>query len=138
VRSSSKVIVNDVWRTCCALHNLLLKEVFKHLAQSGTQFIFITIVILPQDGQLDWSVEAVDEKDAPLVFSRLKMFGMEADRTYVGPSVEEATVSEKGHAEFREALIAHFNYRWELPPDHAERIVWPSRNGDSYFREVVK
>ena len=119
-----KADIDHVWRTCCALHNLLLEhdDLASHW-QNG--------VAHPTDGEFT-------AEETPGVFTRLAQHGRAPPRQDLsGMSVSldgglrDRVASDRDHAydSFHAALVTHFSYRWHLPAGHPDAVVWPRRNG---------
>ncbi len=87
--------------------------------------------LLVEDGLEDWSQDTIDDVDfdVPQVFERLKKKPIFVDQSFIAGPLDEDTIVDEQHGRFREKLIAHFNYRWNLPKGHQNSIAWPSRNG---------
>ena len=106
-----------MWRTCCALHNLLLEK--DDLASHWRHG-----VARPADGDFE-------DDEMPEVFNRLRqhqrgvpdndLSGMARDR--VAPD------KDASYDAFRLALVEHFHYRWTQPRGHDDAVVWPRANG---------
>lgn len=129
-RISDQGDINHIWRTCCALHNLLLEK-------DNLSTHWQTGVANPDFG--GFSGDQGDQ--VPQVFERLArankavasndlsgmardLDGGERDRI-VRPDVD------KSYSSFKSALIEHFSYRWDQGRASQDRVVWPRRNGRS-------
>ena len=110
--------INHVWRTCCALHNLLLeKDDFAGHWEGG--------VAHPEEGDFD-------EDDVPDVFARLAQHNRgvpDNDLSGISRDRVAAADADASYDAFRSTLVEHFEYRWARPPGHADAVVWPRRNG---------
>lgn len=116
---------NNIWRTCCALHNLLLErdDLASHWRHG---------VANPEFG-------AFEEDDVPEVFTRLAatgrfrgardLSGMSA--TLDGGSSDRVVARDydTAHGTFQAALIENFWYRWNQPRGSPDAVIWPRRNG---------
>ena len=135
IRLHSIGVVDDIWFTCCAFHNMLLEV-------DGLDVRWKEGVRSPYEGELGLHEEGDVQRNVPIVFSRannaisdLREYNA-ADNVQRLPTVyDEEIIHEDNHTNsnniknikfitFRKALIEHFNQKWI---SHA--VVWPSRNG---------
>ena len=128
IRLHGVQVVDDIWFTCCALHNMLL-EVDGRSAEwrNGVRGFY-------EDSAQDEAVEdQIDDKDSgdaiPLIFRRL---GVSRHNTNsVGLAALEHDVQvDSSYLRFRSDLVANFAYRFQHRRDVPEECIrWPLRNG---------
>ena len=141
-------IVDDIWFTCCAFHNMLLNC-------DGLDRRWKKGVISPFQGELGWHAPGDTEMYCdPIIFQRVRS-GKQGfnPRTYdcsilgggpVGIHVNQDQEDENeennivpeakslytlSNRKFRDLLVIHFNKLWELG-----RLIWPSRTGKMVTR----
>ena len=125
--------VDNTWKTCCALHNMLLEEDGLDTQWSGSW------------GEHD-SVDA--KRTVQLINGRMANAGRTYDTSGLGcghnttwnyaEEVEDETDVEKesefirnlGFDNFRNKLVTHFHYLWRN-----QRVLWPSRFGSVRINE---
>ena len=127
---------DNIWFTCCALHNMLL-----HV--DGLDKKWKKGVKSPFQGELGWHASGDVETYAPLIFRRVndnsnpdrirtldlssihnKPFGYEGVEEFDGVENANYKILKMTNKMFRDKLITHVHKRWEL-----NDIVWPSRTG---------
>ena len=132
---------DNIWFTCCALHNMLLNV-------DGLDKRWKKGVPSPFEGELGWHAVGDVETYAPLIFRRVRnnLANEDSVRTYdaskipledymYGPLLEdeEEEINKKTSFKilrltnkiFRDKLVTNFHKRWEN-----KDIVWPSRTGE--------
>jgi hypothetical protein len=119
IRVHKRETVDNIWRTCCALHNLLLQV----------------------DGlDTDWDADGqFDADEVPVVFRRMNaellngghtdLSSMRTKRIVVDDRHSQSELAT--HGQLRQALIANFAHRMTLPAGNPQEIKWPRRNGGS-------
>lgn len=130
---------DDIWFTCCALHNMLLNiDGLDKRWKKGVQS--------PFEGELGWHAVGDVETYAPLIFRRVNNGGniRELDTSvrgnfssYNNPDISPEDQNDEAVREtnykilrmtnkiFRDKLVINFHRRWSL-----KDIVWPSRTGE--------
>ena len=127
---------DNIWFTCCALHNMLLNV-------DGLDKKWKKGVKSPFQGELGWHATGDVETYAPLIFRRVndnlnpdsirtldlslihnKPFDYEGGEEINGVENTNFRILRMTNKMFRDKLITHFHKRWEL-----NDIVWPSRTG---------
>lgn len=113
--------VDDIWKTCCALHNMLLEV--DGLAEDWREGV-------TGDWEGDWGLHEREDSTR---------FGISRDHDLSGlggmqdsdvgasaaPTSGTRTVRNMELSSFRSSLIEHFTLKWR-----AREVRWPSRNGD--------
>ena len=144
VRMHGLEIVDDIWFTCCAFHNMLLNC-------DGLDRMWKKGVVSPFEGELGWHAPGDTEIYCdPIIFQRFRsgqqgfnprkydcsILGSEPEgnRTIpdqrVDDNEEDNQVQEAkclytlSNNKFRNILVTHFNKLWELG-----KLIWPSRSG---------
>ena len=130
IRLHSFITMDNIWFTCCALHNMLLEI-------DGLHTRWINGVPSDYEGTLGQhdSVGCVREGLRPEVFARLTN-----PLSYDSSSpVHEAIYDENNTVttlrtslsmdKMRDYLVEHFNYKWLK-----KEIRWPSRSGVVEYR----
>lgn len=144
VRLHGLEIVDDIWFTCCAFHNMLLNC-------DGLDKKWKKGVSSPFAGELGWHAPGDTEAYCdPIIFQRFRsgMQGTPArqyDNSIMGRGPEEGNVLPNqteddnedenddeeatnlftlSNKRFRNLLVIHFNKFWELG-----KLIWPSRTG---------
>ena len=142
VRLHGLQIVDDIWFTCCAFHNMLLNC-------DGLDRKWNKGVNSPFEGELGWHAPGDTEAYCdPIIFQRFRS-GRQGnnprlfDSSVLGSTepnrinqhdeddnenddgVQEAkSLSTLSNLKFRNILVTHFNKLWELG-----KLIWPSRTG---------
>jgi hypothetical protein len=136
IRLQSLSAVDDVWFTCCALHNMLLNI-------DGLDIRWNEGVKSPYEGEMGWHENGVVEHNVPLIFSRVNG-GLNNVREYdetmshdkipiaygIGDMIDEfpanniKSIRKISFKSFRLILINHFQEKWLR-----NEVVWPSRTG---------
>ena len=119
-RIRDRAQIDHVWRTCCALHNLLLDV-------DGRADLWQNDVAPPGE---ESPLGLFEADDVPNVFARLE----EARKS--DPAVRDLSGMEEGdivrgtasYRPFQRELVEHLAYRWNLPAGDADAIVWPRSN----------
>ena len=129
---------DNIWFTCCALHNMLLNV-------DGLDRRWKKGVPSPFEGELGWHAVGDVETYAPLIFRRVKnncgdIRAYDASKTPVedfmyGPLLEDEEeeinrrtsfkILKLTNKIFRDKLVTNFHKRWEN-----KDVVWPSRTGE--------
>lgn len=137
-------IVDDIWFTCCAFHNMLLNC-------DGLDKRWNKGVVSPFQGELGWHAPGDTESFCdPIIFQRFRS-GQQGsnprayDCSLIGAGEEEIRhipdqrgnnnddINEVQEAKplhtlsnnkFRNILVIHFNKLWEFG-----KLIWPSRTG---------
>ena len=111
---------DHVWRTCCALHNLLLEV-------DGRAELWQDEVAPPGE---DLPLGLFEADDVPNVFLRLEMRGKSdpLHRDLSGMEEGDIVRGAVAYRPFQRELVQHCAYRWELPAGHPDAIVWPRSN----------
>ena len=140
VRLRNLEVVDDIWYTCCALHNMLLQ--FDGLDKRWKEGI-----PSPYEGELGWHENGDVQRNVPLLFARancknsyLRKFdasnsvskittdysdGFDSEESHYDPqNIEGKNISSITLKKFRQILIEHFNQKWLK-----NSVIWPSRNG---------
>lgn len=136
-------IVDDIWFTCCAFHNMLLNC-------DGLDRKWNKGVHSPFEGELGWHATGDTEAYCqPLLFQRFRsglqgnnprvydssilgntqmndiIPAQEVDNNDDDNNVQEAkSLQTLSNYKFRNILVVHFNKLWELG-----KLIWPSRTG---------
>ena len=130
---------DNIWFTCCALHNMLLNI-------DGLDKKWKKGVKSPFEGELGWHAVGDVEDYVPLVFRRVRnnliennIRSFDVSRipnstvTYADvneneeevPKINDYKILKMKNQDFRDKLVTHFHKRWEL-----KDILWPSRTGE--------
>lgn len=139
IRQHTKEDVDNIWFTCCALHNMLLDV-------DGLGKSWENGVAGYYDGQGGYhDYLDVQNNLAPEIFRRLHQSGnnpRQYDSSYrvnnaapVDRVIREVngpnSIRLFSREQFRQKLVEHFDYRFSVLKD----IVWPSRTG--YMQPVI-
>ena len=126
---------DNIWFTCCALHNMLLNV-------DGLDRRWKKGIKSPFEGELGWHASNDVEKYAPVIFRRVlnnlsnirtldSTMISRRDIAYINVEERESVtdktkfkILKMTNKTFRDKLVIHFHKRWEL-----KDIVWPSRTG---------
>lgn len=132
------VAADNIWFTCCALHNMLLNV-------DGLDSRWKKGVKSPFEGELGWHAPGDVETYAPLIFRRVRNNFIDnnirsldvtnipkCDTIYTDLGENDEEIKEKTNYNilkitnnlFRDKLVTNFHKRWEN-----KDIVWPSRTG---------
>lgn len=143
VRLHGLEIVDDIWFTCCALHNMLLNC-------DGLDRSWKKGVLSPFQKELGWHAPGDTETYCdPIVFQRFRSGkqgtpARQYDNSIIGLGpenpcnvVDEEEDNEENddgegakclytlsNNKFRNLLVIHFSKLWELG-----KLIWPSRTG---------
>ena len=143
VRMHGLEILDDIWFTCCAVHNMLLNC-------DGLDKKWKKGVISPFQGDLGWHAPGDTEAYCqPILFKRCRsgrqgnqprLYGssiLGSTQTNCIPNIDDEENSDDENNEqeakslqtlsnhkFRNILVTHFNKLWEL-----RKLMWPSRTG---------
>lgn len=119
-RIRDRAQINNVWRTCCALHNLLLDV-------DGRAELWQDDVAPPGE---DLPLGLFDADDVPNIFLRLEKAGKSdpGHRDLSGMEDEDIVRGATAYRPFQRELVQHCAYRWTLPAGHVDAIVWPRTN----------
>lgn len=136
-------IVDDIWFTCCALHNMLLKC-------DGLDKRWKKGVHSPFEKELGWHAPGDTEAYCePILFQRFRSgkqgnnprvydsSELGSKKTASMPTINDGDNSDDeiivpeakslqtiSNFKFRNLLVIHFNQLWELG-----KLIWPSRSG---------
>jgi hypothetical protein len=151
IRVHGLKIADDIWYTCCALHNMLLNvDGLDKRWKKGVSSDF--------QGELGWHAVGDVEAYAPLIFRRVRSgipgheirqldlsenhsrdvhFGdtdieeedqEDEEEENIRTNNKNYRVLHMSNKYFRKKLVEHFHRRWssQIP---SEKIKWPSRTG---------
>ena len=137
IRLQSLSAVDDVWLTCCALHNMLLNI-------DGLDVKWNEGFKSPYEGEMGWQENGLVEQQIPLMFAGVNR-GLNNRREFDESLSQELpqiaygdinisdelilsdvvkSIRRMSFKSFRSALIVHFHEQWLR-----NEIVWPSRTG---------
>lgn len=124
IRLQSFKAVDDIWFTCCALHNYLLEVDGLHKQWTKG----IPSEYEKQLGQHD-NIDTVRQNLHPEIFRRLENplvydSTLPVNNYCHGDESDDLSLLDITFESMRSKLVDHFHYRW-LQKD----IKWPSRNG---------
>ena len=143
VRLHGLEIVDDIWFTCCAFHNMLLNC-------DGLDRKWNKGVVSPFQGELGWHAPGDTELYCdPIIFQRFRsgqqgsnprvydcsLLDNGSESLRINPDdAEDIDVNNDNQEakclytlsnnKFRNILVIHFNKLWELG-----KLIWPSRTG---------
>lgn len=122
IRLHDQDMANHIFRTCCALHNMLLdidglSEPWNSEGFDAEEYAGLPLHTI--------RARLSDEAIAAVLQAK---FGQEEYVPTAATDDEQKREDPRqtaSYESFRDALIAHFNYRWSLPRDHPDAIFWP-------------
>jgi hypothetical protein len=142
IRVQSLTAVDNIWYTCCALHNLLL-----HC--DGLDLQWKKGIRSDYEGEMGWHETGMVDAHVPLVFARancendnIRQFdvsrsspcivqygdsissGVQEEADGTAPASNHNNIRRLTLQKFREELIDHFHALWQK-----NEVVWPSRTG---------
>jgi hypothetical protein len=142
IRIQNLTTVDNIWFTCCALHNLLLHADGLHERwREGVPSLY--------EGDFGYHEYSMVERHVPLVFARANAGGRDIRRYDATCNIQRTAavyydeeeenlevnnnnegrnlfrVNSTNNIQFRNAVIEHFHYLWLR-----NEVAWPSRTGN--------